>query len=109
MNANEHGPSRLEKEIAEYFQAKGIVCLHNGWPDFLVVHPETRKVYCIEAKIPPDKATENQLNIHRYLKLVGLDTHIVNDLQTVKSIRGRKLASVGQYMYEQRNADRMED
>lgn len=84
--------SRLERDFCDYAVARGWFevklekCSKDGMPDrFLARKPEG--VVLIEAKRPGDgEVSEAQKRRHKELREHGVTVHVIDDLETAKTI-----------------------
>jgi len=75
--------TRFEQVVHDWLQKNGWKSLRKGWPDFMCWRQVRgpMKLMAIEVKASSDKLSDDQKEMHRLLRLLGVPVHVIKEGQ----------------------------
>jgi hypothetical protein len=83
-----------EQVAKDCLVAEGWSVLHNGWPDFLCFRQGQSSrpdVIAVEVKLPPDRPTEKQKQLHHILIAAGIPVYMLHDVRGMTARQQRRM------------------
>jgi len=71
------GLTDRELAVSEHAKKLGWEVYRNGWPDFLLVDPNSNNAIFLEVKAQKDKLRTCQKKMHKVLKKLGIDVEVL--------------------------------
>lgn len=82
--------NKYEAAVARLLIGRGYEVYNRGWPDFMVINPAERRGFCVEVKMPPDRLSATQIEMHKWLRLLGLPVYVIraDRIDEIKELAG---------------------
>ncbi len=94
-----------EEIIKKYLQDQDYTVIKNGWPDFLVIKNKDgiQEGFGLEIKSEFDKLTEEQKEMHNWLRKLGIPVYVIKSKKEFDSI-----SPVGKTLFSKAHKDKLE-
>ena len=85
--------NKCEIDACKNLESRGYEVLKNGWPDFVAIDWENKKVRFIEIKPKNKKLKPRQIKMKKVFEMIGLDYEVmyINNRGTIKKNTTNKL------------------